>query len=83
MPAAGWQNMEAAVVEKRQERLYKLTELKAKNLKVLLAAAKRIDKLDAQIKRLLKPPGGKVKYHEITGIGGGAPEGLNDSLEGL
>jgi hypothetical protein len=71
-------------VEHRQSQLFKIDAALDAWTSKLLRAAVVISKLRARKKRLLKGPS-KKGYTEmpLTGIGGGAVEGLDDSLEGL
>jgi hypothetical protein len=71
-------------VEVRQSKLAKNADDMERWLGKMLRAARKIEELRAQRKRLLRSPS-KRGYTEmpLTGIGGGAVEGLDDSLEGL
>ena len=73
------------MIEQRQSKLAANAEAIERWQRRLFRAASELKKLVDQRKRLLKGPSGKLKYHDIplTGIGGGAVEGLNDDLEGL
>lgn len=73
-------------VEQRQSKLAANSEATERWQRKLFRAANELQKLAAQRKRLLRGPSDKLKYngdHPITGIGGGAVDGLNDSLEDL
>jgi len=73
-------------VEARQSKLAKNAEDMERWMARLLRAAHMVGYFRAQRKRLLKGPRDKLKYrggHPLTGIGGGAVEGLDDNLEGL
>jgi hypothetical protein len=71
-------------VEQRQSKLAENSEAIERWQRRLFRAATELQKLVAQRKRLLKPPGGKLKYQGevITGMGGGAVEDsdLNDAM---
>jgi hypothetical protein len=73
-------------VEQRQSKLAANSEAIERWQRKLFRAANELQKLAAQRKRLLRGPGGKLKLkgdHPLTGCGGGAVEGLNDSLDDL
>ena len=72
------------MVEARQAKLAINSEAIERWQRKLLRAARELEKLLAQRKRLLNPPKGKLVYkgETLTGMGGGAVE-LNDSLEGI
>jgi len=74
----------AMMVEARQAKLALNSEAVERWQRKLLRAARELEKLLAQRKRLLSPPKGKLVYkgEHLTGMGGGAVE-LNDSLEGI
>jgi hypothetical protein len=70
-------------VEARQSRLAANSEAIERWQRRLFRAATELKKLVEQRKRLLNPPGKKLKYHGevLTGIGGSAVEpGMNDEL---
>jgi hypothetical protein len=71
-------------VELRQSKLQKNSEDMERWLGKMLRAARKIEELRARRKRLLRGPGPRG-YTEmpLTGIGGGAVDGLDDSLGGL
>jgi hypothetical protein len=71
-------------VEARQTKLALNGEAIDRWQRKLLRAARELEKLLAQRRRLLNPPKGKLVYkgEQLTGIGGGAVE-LNDGLEGI
>ncbi len=71
-------------VEQRQSKLAANSEAIERWQRKLFRAANELQKLAAQRKRLLRGPGGKLKYkgdHPLVGCGGGAIEG--DSLDDL
>lgn len=69
-------------VESRQSKLAANAEAIERWQRKLFRAANELQKLAAQRKRLLKPSQGKLKYNGevLTGMGGGAVEGLNDDI---
>lgn len=69
-------------VENRQTRLAKNGEEIERWQRRLFRAATKLKKLTEQRKRLLNPPGRKLKYQGevLTGMGGGAVEGLDDDI---
>jgi hypothetical protein len=71
-------------VEARQTKLAINAEAIDRWQRKLLRAARELEKLLAQRRRLLNPPKGKLVYkgETLTGMGGGAVE-LNDGLEGI
>jgi hypothetical protein len=71
-------------VEARQTKLALNGEAIDRWQRKLLRAARELEKLLAQRRRLLNPPKGKLVYkgETLTGMGGGAVE-LNDGLEGI
>jgi transposase len=71
-------------VEARQTKLFLNAEAIDRWQRKLLRAARELEKLLAQRRRLLNPPKGKLVYkgEQLTGMGGGAVE-LNDGLEGI
>ncbi len=71
-------------VEQRQSKLAANSEAIERWQRKLFRAANELQKLTAQRKRLLRGPTDKLKFngdHPLTGCGGGAVDGLNDSLE--
>jgi hypothetical protein len=83
--AAHWREFNKFVgVEHRQFKLAANAEAIERWQRKLFRAATELKKLTEQRKRLLKGPS-KKGYTEmpLTGIGGGAVDGLDDSLEGL
>ena len=69
-------------VEARQSRLAQNAEAIERWQRRLFRAASELQKLVAQRKRLLNPPDRKLKYkgEVLTGMGGGAVEGMSDDL---
>jgi hypothetical protein len=69
-------------VEGRQSKLAANAEAIERWQRKLFRAANELQKLTAQRKRLLNPARGKLKYNGevLTGMGGGAVEGLNDEI---
>jgi hypothetical protein len=69
-------------VEARQTRLAQNAEAIERWQRRLFRAASELQKLVAQRKRLLNPPDRKLKYQGevLTGMGGGAVEGMSDDL---
>lgn len=69
-------------VEQRQSKLQANAEAIERWQRKLFRAANELQKLTAQRKRLLNPSKGKLKYNGevLTGMGGGAVEGMNDEI---
>src|SRR5262245_7840472 len=78
-------NAKTVNVEHRQSRLAANADAMERWQRKLFRAATELQKLVQQRKRLLKGPGGKLKRYDgpLTGIGGGAVSGLDDSLDDL
>jgi hypothetical protein len=72
-------------IESRQSKLAANGEAIERWQRKLFRAANELQKLTAQRKRLLNPSRGKLKYkgEVITGMGGGAVDGLDDEVPTL
>jgi hypothetical protein len=69
-------------IESRQGKLAANADAIERWQRKLFRASNELQKLVAQRKRLLNPSKGKLVYkgETITGIGGGAVDGLNDEV---